>query len=494
MAEIIAAVPHFWLLAALSLAALGVEIAILAVSRVRLDRQETARRLAEEGDWLAAAALKPPARLLEILAALIPFAVGAAFARAIQDARELLAFTMTSEVAPDDKALPASRAISAELNTIPMGLWAVGVAVLLGCVAVAAAVSARQRGRGLRQAARLASQAPSAAAAWVKVPGPQTAQLLGGLAGFVILGFAPMAKASFSAILLRVRAFSTVARLPVDEKGAFLDRALDDASRLLDQGFVRARVGIVVAAIIAGFLAWWLSPARARARLLGATEPPVARKGAVGIVIALSSIALAVAGFVAARPLRAENQLPWPPFEGGERLMAVIATPDLEGPDVMERLPVIHLTPDAMGLDGRSEDAGAIAMQLDSLRSSHTTPFPKGPFNGQVLIVCQADTNIDRLSLALRAAVSGGRPQATFVFLRRQVVDRPLIGHRWRNRARAARTTVVESKADIESDATTIIDVGLFPSCAALSQEIVMARRGGHEVALLLPPVAVRRR
>jgi hypothetical protein len=487
VADIIAAVPHFWLLVALSLVALGVEIAILAISLARLDRQETARRRAEDGDWQGAAALEPLSRLLEIFAALIPLAVGAAFARAIQDARNVYAFATTPAVAPEDKALMASRAISAELNTIPMGLWAVGGVVLLGCAAVAAAVSARQRGWGLRQAAGLALEAPSAATALLKFPGPRTAHLLGGIAGFVILGFAPMAQGGFSAIVAKIRAFSTVAGLPPDQKGAFFDHALDDATRLLDERFVFARVGIVVAAIVAGFLAWWLSPARARARLLGATKPAVAHEGARGTVIAFAVIALAVVGFAAARPLRAENQSPWPPFEGGERLMALIATPDLEGPDVMERAPVVYLTPDAMGLDGRSADADAIAMQLNSLRQSDSTLFPNEPFNGQVLIVCEADTNIDRLTAALRAVVSGGMPRATFVFLRRQVVDRPLIGHRWRNRARAARTIVVESKADVESDATTIIPVGLFPTCAALSQEIVNARRGGHEVAVLLP-------
>lgn len=489
MADIIAAVPHFWLLAALSLAALGNEAAILGVSLARLARQGTASRTALAGDWRGTATLNAPSRLLEILAATIPLAVAAPFVRVIQSARDSLASMMTSQADPSDKARRVSQALSAELNATPMSLWAVGAAVVLGSVAVAAAVSARRRARGLLEAARLAAEAPTAAAAWLKFPGPKTGHVVTGIGAFLSLGFAPMAEAAFAAVIVKIRAFASVASAPPQDKGALFSRALDDASRLLDQRLVMARFGIVVAAVIAAFLVWRFSPARARAQLLGATERPAAHRLGVGIAIALCTIAVAVGGFVAARPMRAENQLPWPPYEGSERLMAVIATPDLEGPDEMERAPVIHLTQGAMGLDGREADADAIAMELNTLSRFYAQLRPNEPFNGQVLIACQADTSIDRLSEALRAAVSGGMPHATFVFLRRQVADRPLLGHRWRNRARAARTTVVESKSDVDSDATTVIPVDRSPTCAALSRDIVAARRAGHQVALLLAPL-----
>jgi len=202
-----------------------------------------------------------------------------------------------------------------------------------------------------------------------------------------------------------------------------------------------------------------------------------------GVVIALIVIAAVLGTFVAAGPLRAENQLPWPAFEGGERLLLSIATPDLEGPDELERLPFIYLTPDAMGLDGRETAPVDIAMQLDTVRRR----FPS--LNGQVLIVCQADTGTDRLTEALRAAVSAGMPDATFVFLRRQVVERPLLGHHWRNRARAALTTVFENKADVSSADTTLLEVARFSTCASLSREIVAARNAENDVALLLPPL-----
>ena len=78
---------------------------------------------------------------------------------------------------------------------------------------------------------------------------------------------------------------------------------------MFDESLVVARGGVAVAALIAAFLAWRFSPGRARARLLGGNGRPAKGDGAVGLVIAFGAIALAITGFLAARPLRQENQL-----------------------------------------------------------------------------------------------------------------------------------------------------------------------------------------
>ena len=75
LADRIPEIPSFWLIAALSLAALAADLLILLVSRARLARQKSARRRAEGGDWQAIAALKAPSRLPEIIAVLMPLAV-----------------------------------------------------------------------------------------------------------------------------------------------------------------------------------------------------------------------------------------------------------------------------------------------------------------------------------------------------------------------------------------------------------------------------------
>src|SRR5204863_6072607 len=138
---------------------------------------------------------------------------------------------------------------------------------------------------------------------------------------------------------------------------------LDRASGLIDQGFLVARVGVVIAAVIAVYLAWRFSPARARAGVAGAAQP-VHGEGLFGLVVAFGIIAAATVGFRAARPMRAENQLPWPAYAGGERLMWAAGTPDVEGPDDLQRAPVIFMAPNALGLDGREANPTAIAEQL----------------------------------------------------------------------------------------------------------------------------------
>jgi len=147
MSDVVEAVPGFWLLAGGTLAAIVAEIAILGVSRRRLARQESASRFASQGDWQAAAALAPPGRAWEIVAAVIPFALAAGFARAIHGARSLGVAGLTL-LDPSEKATMISRAMSGELNAIPMGLLAVSLVAGLGCVAVGLGISARLRARG----------------------------------------------------------------------------------------------------------------------------------------------------------------------------------------------------------------------------------------------------------------------------------------------------------------------------------------------------------
>src|SRR5262249_23259045 len=139
VADRIPEIPAFWLIAGLSLGTIVVEIAILLLSWLRLARQRSAQRRAADGHWQAVAALKPPSRLPEIIAALLPLAVAGTSARAIQGSRNLLVTGM-DQVDPGEKARLAAQALSGELNGVAMGLWAVPLTVLVGAVAVAFAV------------------------------------------------------------------------------------------------------------------------------------------------------------------------------------------------------------------------------------------------------------------------------------------------------------------------------------------------------------------
>ncbi|HXU00275.1 MAG TPA: hypothetical protein VN903_04750 [Polyangia bacterium] len=483
MADRIPEIPAFWLIAGLSVGTIVVGIGILLLSWFRLARQKRAQRQAVDGHWQAVAALKPPSRLPEIIAAVLPLAVAAASVRAIQGSRNLLLTAMDLGDS-GEKARFAAQALNGELNGVAMGLWVMPLTVLVGGVAVAFAVSARLRARGLRRAASLAARADDASG-WLKFPGPNTGALVAGIVAFLALGFAPIARSGFAAIATMISHFAATTGLEPEQKGAILNEGLDRSSQFLDQGFLVARGGVLIAALIALYLAWQFSPARARAAVPGGARP-VPDQGMFGPLVALGVIAAAAAGFLAARPMRAENQLPWPPFAGGERLLWKGGTPDVEGPDDLRPAPVIHVTPEALGLDGREASPTEIAKQLMMLRRNHGLFHPNESFDGEVHVICQSDTPNARLSLVLRAALDGRHPHATFGFLRRDEIDRPLLGHRWRNLPSAARTTVVATRADADPGAV-VIEVERFRTCTDLSKEIVAARRAQHEVALLLP-------
>src|SRR5204863_9307434 len=111
--------------------------------------------------------------------------------------------------------------------------------------------------------------------------------------------------------------------------------------------------------------------------------------------------------------------------------------------------------------------------------------------SAEALLICDPKAARDRLSVALHAVLDGGFSHATFGFLRRQEVNRPMLGHHWRNLPSAANTTLVEARADAD-DGAAIIEVARFATCADLSKEIVATRRAGRDVALLIPAVANR--
>ena len=268
MADVATAVPGFWWLVAGSVAALLGELAILLLSRARLVQQEAAQRRASAGDWPALSAVKSPSRALEIAAALIPLLLAAAFARTIQDARNLLVHAL-SDLAPNEKAGPVSRAISAELNATPMALLALSVTAMLACVVVGLAVSSRLRARGLERAAALAPTAPDAATTWLIYPGPKPPAIVASIGAFLVLGCGPIVQASHAGVILKIKAFAAIAaaagrgeRSPIRPR----PRRPPGSS---DRSFTIGRVGVGIAALLATFLAWKFSARRARTRLVG---------------------------------------------------------------------------------------------------------------------------------------------------------------------------------------------------------------------------------
>jgi hypothetical protein len=179
-----------------------------------------------------------------------------------------------------------------------MGLWAVPPTLLLGGVAVALAISARRRALGLKRAESLAARFDNASA-WLKFPGPKVGVLVAAIGAFLVLGFGPLAGSAFAAIATTISHWAATTGLEWEAKGPIFGEGLDRASGLLDQGFLVARAGVVVAALLAVYLARRWAPARARAAVFGASRPTY-REGVFGPLVALGTVALAVAGYLAA--------------------------------------------------------------------------------------------------------------------------------------------------------------------------------------------------
>src|SRR4029078_11197999 len=157
-------------------------------------------------------------RLPEIVAALLPVAVALTSARLVHGSRTLLATAM-GQHGPEAKARLLYPALNGEINGLAMGLWLVPLVALLGGVALAFAISARLRARGLLRAQSLAARHENASAG-LKFPGPRAGTLVAGIGAFLVLGFAPIARAGFAAVATTMSHLAATAGLEMKDKGA----------------------------------------------------------------------------------------------------------------------------------------------------------------------------------------------------------------------------------------------------------------------------------
>ncbi len=163
-----------------------------------------------------------------------------------------------------------------------------------------------------------------------------------------------------------IREFAAVADVAPEEKGTRLIRALDIAGPALRRFAQVSRWTILGLTL----LALALVLARLRQSGPGAEPPPAAPRRTAGWVTSALALLLTATLLIAMAPLRRENQLPWPPSRlVGEVLMTVVPpTPDLEGPDPLERAPVVQILTDQLAIDGWSRPLDELGGILQTLR------------------------------------------------------------------------------------------------------------------------------
>ena len=427
------AVPHGELFFSLAAAVVALQLAVLAVAWRRRRRPAPTLRLH---------ALAGLAILLVPLSAEI----------CVHAARETMMAALGPGT-PADKAAALSAGISGQLNAIPFVTTALLLTLLLWLAGLKLARDAR--------AAPEDSTWPPAA-------------LLG-------LGLLPMAVGLLKWSMFLVQRISALAGLDPDAKVLAVLGALDFSREHLALFALASRITIIGLAVVALVLA------------VVRGGPMTLRAARAHGLLSMAALALSVALFLVARPMRAENDLPWPPPALGERLLIVDPpTPDLVGPDPIERAPLVMLFVDQLALDGFVCSLDSLQDKLVTLRMNFQLLQPGERFNGRAVIVADGATSTVALAAVLKEVHAAGYTHPLFAFTKAETLVRPLLGTLHRVRGSGIGTTLVDP-FDAEAahdegggEQGTVVRLKDFPRVEPLARRMLAVRTAGSPVVLKL--------
>jgi hypothetical protein len=424
-AQLIQFVPRFWLLAGAGLAVILLEAAVLLfVSR------------------------RPPSsRLTELTAALAPLVVVALWVLALQSCRHLILRPLAESGNSEEQAELLARGMSGQLHTLVFGSLLASVVLLLGGLGASMAVTARLRS-----------------------PGPKRALIVGATLAFLALGLGPILRDAFLNGLGQMKLTGSMANLDPALKVQLFEEHLQQARAHSDLALLLSRLGIAVVAIAAG---WALI-----------RRPPSPGRGTTVLTIVFAG--LAVAAVVASWPLRRENAPPWPPLSAANvGLVLAVQTPNLDGPDPVERAPVLVTTAQQAQLGRVPIGADALEDTLWKLRNNFSLLHRGDFFNRLLIFACSPDTPRATLQPLFSAARRAGYERLMFTFVRKETVVRPMLGTRERTLATAARLTLV-SDPELAEEGSVTVDLAQTETCADLGARLVGLRRAGKEVSLVI--------
>jgi hypothetical protein len=403
-------------------------------------------------------------------AAIVPLPVAVGLSMHAARAAMLAVFSGTSSADATDKAMAVSRGLASQVNALPFAVAATGLALALwfaGLAYTMSAVRSDGSGRGF----------------------PPVALVGAGLlpTAFGVLQWS-------SALIV---SFAAVAGQPPDEKVVVIARALDAAHAQLTR---TARISMALIPIL-GVLAVVLIVRRDRKRDAVPRDSVPARAHPTSarwpLVLSTAALLLAALLFVEARPLAAENDLPWPPPTTGAQLVSVEPpTPDVIGPDAIERAPVVLVYRDDLGLDGtKGEDFQSLEDKLVTLRNNYRLLHPGEGFGGTAVIVADPTTDIPRLISVLRAVRGSDYHNPMFAFTKGDIIHRPVLGKLQRIQSSGARIRLAyldgqdedEYEFDDEAEAeqrknAVPLRLSDFADHGAFARRLVELRRAGKPV------------
>ena len=403
---------------------------------------------------------RPPLSLrLHAIAGLSIVPLPVLFGLSIHAARMtmLAAFTGAGDD-PSEKATAIARGMSGQMSALPfatttitvsLGLWFVGLASTLGAP---------------RPDGRRGSFPPLA---------------------LVAFGLAPLALGIVNWSTRLIKTFAAMAGVPPEDKGTILEGTLEVARRDLTFYARVATIAIPVLTIAAAVLTLLRDRGAAPEGDAGGAAGRSWRRPV------LAAAALLLAGLLVreARPLAAENAMPWPPNHGnGLSFPSGAPTPDLVGPDEPARAPVVDVFRDRQTLDGMDADFERLESALGTLRNNFKLLHPDLDFNELALLETDPATPIARVAAVLRAVRGAWYHKPMFVFARKEIYDRPALGRVERVVLTGAQFTVAFSNEEPDEDeaaawkAAVELKLQDFADYGGFARRLVELRRAGKPV------------
>jgi hypothetical protein len=433
----------------------GVGLALLAVQLVVLVMAVRRRRRG-----LAPLPLSRHA-VAGVLIAALPIAIGISVHAA--RASLLAVFHATGAGDPSERATTLSYGLGSQMSALPFAVTVTGLALVLWFIGLAYTLSAPRadgRARGFPPAA------------------------------LVAVGLLPTAFGVLQWSLALITAFASIAGKLPDEKVAIITRVLDTGHAELARYARISMMAIPVLAVIAAAMI-----------VMGARDQAGAPRRSPRLPLAVSAAAILVAALlvVQARPMAAENDMPWPAPSGGVQMAGGgPPTPDVTGPEPIERAPVVHVYRDRIGLDGTTdEDFESLESKLVTLRNNYRLLHPSETFNGMALIFADPATPSARLTSVLRAVREADYHMPMFGFGRTESLLRPTLGKVERYIVTGAQIRVAypdgvdEFEYDDEAEAArwkqaTPLRLQDFADYGAFARKLVELRRAGQPVLVTI--------
>jgi hypothetical protein len=171
-------------------------------------------------------------------------------------------------------------------------------------------------------------------------------------------------------------------------------------------------------------------------------------------------------------------------------MTVVPPTPDLDGPDPLERAPVVQIFTDQLAIDGSSRPLDELGDILQTLRMNFQLLHPGERFAGQLVVVADRALGMQRLASVLWVAHRGGYDAPMFAFTHEETIVRPVMGALRRVLSSSARVTLSDAfdreaaGGAAPASNSAVLNAADFPSYDALARRLVQLRRAGTNVGL----------